>query len=180
MGEALPSLGFTPLVLPMPKIRRKDQGWDDYWGEGLDALVRVVEARIGVDEVFAGEKRGRRKSLTELVLASGGALRELMRLLEKAGEEAWDEPITREHVRAAIHEVSKEHLLPLRFSDLPVLHEIHRLKRADHRPEAARQLFHRLALEYNGEQWADVHPLVYYSAQFNDPELRKLGDGQQG
>ena len=177
-GETLPSLGFQSLVLPMPKIRQKEQAWADHWAQGVDAMIRVVKARVNVDEVFAGNKKTRKTALDELVLASGGSLRELMRLLEKAGEEAWDNPITSADVANAIHEVTKEHLLPLRFSDLPVLREIHRLKRADHRPEAARLLFHRLALEYNGEQWADVHPLVYHSAQFNDPELMKFEDDE--
>lgn len=45
--------------------------------------------------------------------------------------------------------------------------------------EAYRQiLFHRYALEYNGERWGDVHPLIWELKEFQDAlaeERKKLG-----
>ncbi|MDM8548466.1 hypothetical protein QUF72_00250 [Desulfobacterales bacterium HSG2] len=170
-GEPLSEFNFPPLVMPMPKIRKKEQAWDTCWQDGVDRLVDVIKARVEEDKVFAGEPDERYACMKELVLASGGSLRELMHLLLKAAEEAWEHPIAMDDVKKGIHEVRNEFMNPLRFDDLPVLHEINRSKRADHSPESARQLFYRFALEYNGEKWADVHPLIYSSDIFNDQEI---------
>ncbi|MCP4344344.1 MAG: hypothetical protein GY795_02325 [Desulfobacterales bacterium] len=172
-GKPLAESNFTPFIIPMPKIREKEQSWDTYWQEGVETLVKVIQNRVEQDKVFAGNSDEQYECMKELVLASGGSLRELMRLLLESANEAWDVPINMEHVKKSVKKVGSEFMNNLRHDDLPVLHEIHHLKRADRRPESARQLFYRFALEYNGDKWADVHPLVYHSDIYNDEELLK-------
>lgn len=175
-GDRMPDWEFEPLIVPMPKIRLKEHAWEEYWEDGVTTLTKVIQARVEEEKVFAGDKDTRQTAMRELVLASGGSLRELLRLLAKSALEAWDEwdePITFEHVQRGIRKLRQEFTSPLRFADVPILHKIHRLKRADPSPEVARQLFFRFALEYNGEQWADVHPLVYTSDLYNIEELYK-------
>lgn len=174
-GAKLSEMGFRPLVLTMPKIRNRDHSWDEVWDEGLDRLVDVIKARVQEEKVFSGNGRKRRSAMERIVLASGGSLREIMRLLTYAGEEAWDQPIARDHIEKAIHSVRNELMSNLNSDDLRILHRIHREKRADRTEEMGRQLHYRWALEYNGEKWADVHPLVYESdvyKEFNDYEQK--------
>ncbi len=170
-GEPLFESNFSPFIIPMPKIRLKEHSWDEYWPKGVNALVKIIQNRVEQDKVFAGDSEGQHRCMRELALASGGSLRELMRLLLVSADEAWDVPIDPEHIERAIRKVSAEFMNHFRYDDIPVLREIHRLKRADHRPEGGRQLFYRFALEYNGDKWADVHPLVFYSDIYNDEKI---------
>lgn len=172
-GKPLAESNFTPFVIPMPKIRKKEQTWDMCWDEGVETLIKVIQNRVEQENVFAGNADEQYACMKELVLASGGSLRELMRLLMESANEAWDVPINMEHVKKSVKKVGTEFMNHLRYDDLPVLHEIHRLKRADNREECRRHLFYRFALEYK-DRWADVHPLIYYSDMFNDQEILKM------
>jgi len=100
-----------------------------------------------------------------------------MRILTYAGEEAWDVPITRQHVRMAVHKVGSELMSNLNSNDLQILRQIRKHKRADRTKEMGRQLHYRWALEYNGEKWADVHPLVVESAVYKEAKALSRHDG---
>jgi Cdc6-like AAA superfamily ATPase len=162
----LSEMGFRPLVLSMPKIRLRHQPWTEHWPEGVAKLIEIISARVDDEAVFAGHAVDRQACLERIVLASGGSLREIMRILTYAGEEAWDQPINRDHVERAVSTVRDELMSNLNLADVKVLHRIHRDKRADRTEEVGRQLFYRWALEYNGEKWADVHPLIFESGLF--------------
>ncbi|MCP4653829.1 MAG: hypothetical protein GY856_00270 [bacterium] len=169
-GAKLSEMGFRPLVLSMPKIRNRNQSWEEYWQEGVNKLMEVITARVDAKSVFAGEPLEREACMGRIVLASGGSLRELMHLLAYAGEEAWDQPIGLQHVETAIHKVRNELMSNLNMKDIQILRQVHRDKRADRTAEVGRQLHYRWALEYNGETWADIHPLVYESELYRETE----------
>lgn len=167
--ERVTDWGFASYVLPMPMIRKKDQSWDTYWPEGVARLKEIIHKRVDVDQVFGKTREDREQALLKLVLNSGGSLRELMHLLTEAAKLAWDVPIEPKHVEMALHHVRRDFLNVLEPKvDLPILHDIHQNKRASERGLAANLFFYRLALEYNGEGWADVHPLVHGSEIFWD------------
>ncbi|MCP4150462.1 MAG: hypothetical protein GY757_22130 [bacterium] len=152
----------------MPKIRSRQQQQGEYLEENVNKMMDVIRARVEVDKVFAGEIKEKNNQIRRIVLASGGSLRDIMRILTYAGEEAWDVPINREHVETAIHKVRNELMSNLNSGDLQTLLKIHREKRADRTEEAGRLLYYRWALEYNGEKWADVHPIVFESQLYRD------------
>jgi hypothetical protein len=167
-GTKLSEMGFRPLILSMPKIRSREQSWDAFWEEGVNKLMDVIKARVNEEKVFYGDEKERHECIRRIILVSGGSLRDIMHILTYAGEEAWDEPITRTHVETAIHKVRNELMSNLNSDDIKILVNIHKNKRADRTAEVGRQLHYRWALEYNGEKWADIHPLVYESTLYQE------------
>ncbi len=173
-GTKLSDMGFRPLVLSMPKIRSRGQGWEAVLEENVNRLADVIKARIEEEKVLAGDEKERHDCIRRIVLASGGSLRDMMHILTYAGEEAWDEPILRINVEAAIHKVRNELMSNLNLEDIRILIQIHKEKRADRTEEVGRQLHYRWALEYNGEKWADIHPLVYESTLYREAAESEL------
>ncbi len=137
----------------------------------------VIKARVEVDKVFAGDSEEAEACIRRIVLMSGGSLRDMMRILTYTGMEAWDVPITRRHVETAIHKIRNEIMSNLNSNDLQILLQIHKDKRADRTAQAGRQLHYRWALEYNGEKWADVHPVVYESQRYKETVDFELQNG---
>jgi hypothetical protein len=163
--EALPDV-FKNVVLPMIKIRTREQLWTDtdVFQPGIDRLAEVMERRIDIDEVFSN-----RALVTKLVLKSGGSLRELMRLIQEACLETNGEKIDAPAVEKAIVSVRTELTRPMPQTYLAELAKIHQSKQTDNASDQLRILFYRYALEYlegNGERWVDVHPLIYDMPEF--------------
>lgn len=167
-GSKLSETGFRPLVLSMPKIRSRHHSHDQYLDDSVNKLMDVIEARVEKDNVFDGDEAQIEACIRRIVVVSGGSLRDMMHILTYAGEEAWDVPITAQHLEAAIHKVRNELMANLNSDDLQALLKIHNEKRADRTEAVGRQLHYRWALEYNGEKWADVHPLVYESQLYKE------------
>lgn len=167
-GTKMSEMGFRPLVLSMPKIRLRHQQQNESWEYGVEKLMEVIKARVEEKKVFTGDDTERKNCIRRIVLASGGSLRDMMHILTYTGEEAWDVPITMKHVETAIHKVRIEMMENLSSDDIQVLLKIHKEKRADRTELVGRQLHYRWALEYNGEKWADVHPLIYESGLYQE------------
>ncbi|MCP4215409.1 MAG: AAA family ATPase [bacterium] len=164
----LSDMGFRQVVLSMPKIRSRRQEREKFLPEAVDKLMDVIKARVEIEKVFAGSEVERLNSIRRIVLVSGGSLRDMMHIFMYAGEEAWDVPITAQYVETAIHKVRSELMSNLSSDDIRILLKLHKEKRADRTTEVGRQLHYRWALEYNGEKWADVHPLVYESSLYRE------------
>jgi hypothetical protein len=126
----------------------------------------VFKQRIDIDKVFS------HASLVEkLVLQSGGSLRELMRLIQEACLETMGDRIDATAVEKAIVNVRAELTRPMPQAYLAELAKIHKSKQTDNTPDQRSILFYRYALEYNGDRWVDVHPLIYDMPEFRR-ELR--------
>lgn len=158
--DALPDV-FKSVVLPMIKIRERSQTWNQTFQPGVDKLAEVVERRIDMEKVFANPAL-----VTILALQSGGSLRELMRLVQEACIEATADKIDRAAVDKAITNVRSEFIRPMPQAYLTELAKIHKTKDTDNTPEHRSILFYRYALEYNGNRWVDVHPLIYDLPEF--------------
>lgn len=161
-------MGFHKVLLTMPKIRTREQGWDAFWPEGVAKLSEVIRTRVDVAKVFAGSAEEREATIRRIVLASGGSLRDVIRTLAFTGREAFDVPATREHVEKALRKVQNELMDNLRDEDLACLVHVHQKKEVDRTELGGRQLFFCWALEYNGDMWVDVHPLVFESRRFKN------------
>lgn len=166
--------------LPMVTLRDRT---DAVVEEGVAALAGLIERRVDIDRLFDS-----RDSLRRLCLASGGSVRDLMRLLIGAVREADVDDKDRIDGQAVEQAVTslridyEQHLVPERLY-YPRLAQIHRTKGSgyagseDGGEEAADKdrssfgamLLNGTVLEYNGrENWYGVHPVVQESRHFTE------------
>ncbi len=162
LGDAFPD---PTLVIPMVKLTESDGR--RLYAEGWEALFKVIARRVDVRRVFESEDL-----VLQLIAASGGSVRDLMRLMRLACYGATD-CIQAAHVRRAIQELSREYDRLVQDSDLDRLVWIAQERRVPGDEASARLLHLRLVLEYqNDERWADLHPAVRQT-----PRVRaRLGD----
>lgn len=170
--EALPDV-FKNVVLPMIKIRERKQSWNQTFPPGVKRLTEVFERRIEIDKVFEHPDL-----VEKIVLKSGGSLRELMRLIQEACLETTGKKIDAAAVDKAIVNVRTELTRPMPQTYFTELAKIHKSKQTDNTQDQRRILFYRYALEYNGDRWVDVHPLIYDMPEFQR-ESRSHGRGKR-
>lgn len=147
---------FRCETMPTVCLRAKNQPYTDCSGSGYELMVEALRRRVDVDALIPGIDTRHR-----LVLASGGAIRELLELSQDATLEANAATISLSDVEAVVHRRRQ------RFRDRidangwwDVLRDIGREKRLGEDKKYLDVLFQRLAFQYNGENWYDVHPLV--------------------
>ncbi len=162
--------------LPMVAIADRDhQMLDDGYAKLRDVLARRVAkaapSRSLVPDVFAEEA-----AVQRLCVASGGHMRELMRLVQESLKRVDALPIGVKTVQRAIAEARETYLDAIRFEDWEALMAVEQTK--DSRNECedrCRNLLFRLCvLEYrewdeeNDDKitWAAVHPLIRGSKEF--------------
>ncbi len=150
-------------IHPMVAIRARHMPWDQYDEEALKTLRQVFERRMMVAEIFEDAD-----GCTEMIKVSGGSLRELVRIFEQACIDATGNKLTPANVQAGIREVRDELRRHIESRHYPVLARIHLSKKHDNSVEAREILFWRWALQYDGDQWFEVHPLVYDVPEFQD------------
>ena len=99
-----------------------------------------------------------------LVEASGGSVRDLMRLMRLACYGATD-CIREAHVETAIRELGREYDRLMQDDDLDLLIFIARERRVPGNERSARLLHLRLVLEYQDDsgRWANIHPALRLS-----------------
>lgn len=144
-------------LLPAVKVKTSE---GETFQPGLDALAQIVEQRGDCGRLLGG-----REVLDELSSASGGHLRDLLRIIAEVARRARQLPVREETVRAALNQIRNE-FLPIADDDAVWLHEVARTRRAsldnaERLPDLARFLDTHLVLCYhNGREWYDVHPLI--------------------
>lgn len=144
-------------IQPAVKVRDRD---GKPWRPGLHLLADLVEQRGDWRRLLAS-----REQLDELILKSGGHLRDLLRILAEIVRRAKQLPVRDETRVAAVDQIRNE-LLPISDSDarwLLRVSQTHEAALSDgtHLPDLARFLDTQLVLVYrNGEEWYDVHPLI--------------------
>jgi hypothetical protein len=165
------------LTMPMIAVERRDSRADP---EGIKSLTALVGARLQTDRVVASPD-----ALVLLVRASGGSIRDLMRLLSQAalnakidGKAAIDGAASAEAVKNL--RLDYERTLIADPNSYPRLVQVHRTKAPptvspkasadDAQREAdyfSMLLFSGAVLEYNGDElWYDVHPVIRDAAPF--------------
>ena len=143
-------------LLPNVKTRERD---GTPYEAGREMLKRVIRRRLQDDLIDPD-------ALEALVEASGGLLRELLRLARlsvlAARRNRQDTRIALSDVEWARREVRNTFRRILKVEDYRNLRKVHETKRIDALQErAADRLLHNLSiLEYDGETWWDVHPAV--------------------
>jgi hypothetical protein len=121
---------------------------------GIAKLIELVERRVETQQVFAASDL-----LERLVCASGGVVRDLMRLVRLAADTDAD-TITAADVDYALRTLRNEYDRLIHSDDIPIFRRIQQERRIQGGDEEAGRLLNlRLVLEYqNGARWAALHP----------------------
>jgi hypothetical protein len=149
---------FTTRVLPMiPIFQRHTRDLNPK----VVGRVREAVYKRGPRDLFAGVGE-----VDDLVKASGGRWRDLLRLLQEAFLTA-DTRIGPGEVKAAVQRVGQTYQRLLRSeADLQILAQTHLSHTIVSNEETRYLLLHLCLLPYNGEGWYDVHPLLDTYAPF--------------
>jgi energy-coupling factor transporter ATP-binding protein EcfA2 len=148
-------------VIPMVKINEPDGNTP--CSAGRQALQTVVAKRVQVESIFVDPA-----IVEQLIAASGGSVRDLLRLVRFACDES-DTQISSEQAESAIRRLVREYDRLVKDEDLALLAKISEARRVSGDEASGRLLHHRLVLEYvNGERWADLHPAVRRSPRVQE------------
>lgn len=149
---------FEPETLPMlPVFRRNDpRTADQHTLQALsDAIFKRVPAALFADPSLAGE----------VACLSGGCPRDLLRLLKEALLES-DTRLEARSVRRAASLIRGEMARKLTQAHYAILAKVHLDGAIDPDETGRFLLYRRAALEYNGERWVGVHPLLWDTPEF--------------
>lgn len=142
LGDAWPGEYY---FIPMVKVDRL---------EGRQLLLKAVEKRVAVDVVFET-----RDTVEDFITLSGGALRDLLRLIRMACGP--HDRIERVDGSAAIKAFLRQEERLIREEDKERLAQVAATKSLPNAAEYEGLLHNRLIHEYqNDHRWADVHPAV--------------------
>ncbi|MBL8233398.1 MAG: hypothetical protein JNL98_33185 [Bryobacterales bacterium] len=164
---------YQTLTLPMlPVFLSKTRTVN---ADVVDRIEEAVYRRVA-ETLFVS-----REVVRGLIVASGGCWRDLLRLIQSALMET----ITRvgeAEASRAVRVVRGEFTRPITRAHYGVLASVHLDKRIDPTRNNQWLLFHRVVLEYNGDGWVDVHPLVEATDEFaealaNERRARSLPGG---
>ena len=159
------SSAFSPIrnqykvhFLPMIKIHDKDN--NDY-DEGINIIKEIIYARAEKC-LFEDE------AITLLIQKTGGILREVFDCIDKAAFRAYKRDsniVETADIERALVELQSDYRRTIVVGDYEKLMKIFQTKKdIDDEENAGKMLKYlqsQVVLEYNGDQWFDVHPLVY-------------------
>ena len=152
-------------VMNTLRLRRPEQGYAEFDGVGRDLMVQALEKRFPVRGLFP-----RTEDLDRLVSASGGAMRELLHLIQRAILLTKADVLERPAIERAIANTRQQLRDMINLNGwMPTLRKIAAEKQPSSDVHCMDVLYHRLALKYNGEGWYDVHPLVAEIDGFAEP-----------
>lgn len=157
----LPGDAFSTYVVPMVALRRKTDPRDHLDPAALAAFREILERRMVLDAVFESPPYA-----DDLVRASGGCPRDLLRLTLEACQYAGNGRVSASHVREAIRRVGQEHVRTIVPGDWERLVQVHLDKQIQNDADHHRLIYHRLVLHYDDVVWDDVHPLIWPDERF--------------
>jgi hypothetical protein len=154
----------SPVVLPMVKVHEQDGSRNPV---GLEALSELVGRRLDREAAFGPAPSA---TLHELLSASGGYPRDVVRLVRDVLRAARSFPVSVEAVQSVVSRLAEEYELVALRSDAAILVHLARTRTLPDGEEGLRaagkliQLY--LVLTYrNGVDWYELHPLVRRSAR---------------
>jgi len=159
-------------VLPMVKIAKK--GTRRAWKPGRRLLEELLRQRLDLDLLL---ETG---ATDQLIDASGGHPRELMRLVQDAVLFVDNPPVSRTAVRKAVRRLSNGYDRSIPEEHWPKLARVYRDQKVKNDEAHQLMLFNLSVLEYqNEDRWCDVHPAILELPQFQAEQAR-LSDEPDG
>jgi hypothetical protein len=164
-----------PLVLPMVKLSRRDDGAP--FVDGRKAMAELLLRRLDFAEVFGS----RMEPVEALVAHSGGYTRDLLRLAQYAIQIGGRLPITAADVRAAVLKLRRSYVrgYSTAYHDLLAYVDRHRpsVLPIELTPALEDVIAGHFAMIYgNDSDWYDVHPLIADLLQEGAVPLARAGE----
>jgi hypothetical protein len=156
---------FSLVTVPVLPVRFRGDPPTLVRPEAKRAVEKLLDARMMLGNVFADVDAG----LNELARLCGGHVRDLLTLTRWAGELAEPHKITVEKIGKAARRLASERTVLMRPEDWPRAAEIGERNLVENRVEDSHLILHSCVLNYDGEPWWDVHPLLR-----DDPRLSRL------
>jgi hypothetical protein len=167
ISERLNNL-YRTFVLPSPKLREKNDTYSTVGPPGKSPLLDVLTKRMDLNRLIPDESARER-----LLLASGGSVRDLIDLTRQATLAADGEVVTRADVEYVVIKERSSLRDQINISGYwPALSKLAATKKLSDNPKCLDLLYYRLAFQFNGENWYDIHPLVAELPEFQQ-ELKK-------
>ena len=168
-GQTLANLyGAQPPVVPMIKLHGRPPRRRPF-APGRDKIRQVIARRLGKENVEEDTIFASSTVRDELILLSGGQLRELMILLREALIAREDLPLDERAVQLAAREPRRAYRRQLYQEHRALLKEVAEsgeLRRTGDNDALVRTLLDsRAVLQYvNDDEWYDVNPLIGFEA----------------
>lgn len=165
LGQAY---GGEVLLLTSVKLHQRPPGRED-WSPGRMALAKILENRVDLNKLFGAEREA---CMARLITASGGHVRDLLRLMRIVLENVIDVglPVGQPAVDDAIASMTRGRSQLLHETRL-LLERIGKdgslddLTRDDLWAVSVAMDQYLVLCYYNGRLWADVHPLLWQRFQ---------------
>lgn len=159
---------FPCEVMNTVRLRRPDQPYDAFDGPGRDLLLEALGLRIDLNTLLPDQRARDR-----LVLASGGAIRELLSLVVEAALNTEGASLSLGDIEYAVRR-RKQRLRDLINANgwWDTLAAVARDHQIVHDEACLSVLYHRLVLKYNGDGWYDVLPLLAELPEFKNAHER--------
>ncbi len=151
------------IQIPMVRVRPRGKNEDD--PVGFQTLRDFLARRLDLKAVFAEPS-----AHDDAIRASGGCVRDLLRIVSSAVVERGSIPIDAQDIKNAVARLAGD--LERVLQGRPVLPHLHTVWRtgslpAEINPADRKWLLQNLVvIEYNGEVWYDVHPLARETRAF--------------
>jgi len=158
--------------LPMIKTHAKN---NQDFTEGINIIKDIIYARAEKN-LFEDE------AITLLIKKTGGCLRDVFECISDAAFRAYigrnSNIVEIEDIEQALLVLKSDYTRMLVVDDYKKLYDIYQTKRDIEDKDTSKILDYlksQVVLEYNGEGWFDVHPLVY---EFVDERLKARGNNE--
>jgi energy-coupling factor transporter ATP-binding protein EcfA2 len=148
-------------IVPMLGVYKFDRKREEleYQEENLKVMARIVSQRVDVPKVFASIG-----DVLDLVRASGGHVRHLMRMTREASLTAIGRghaKIEADDIEYAINQLQFDFERQIPDTHYPTIARTQKIKRISNDEIGQLTLFNTSVLEYNGsERWNYPHPIV--------------------
>lgn len=159
-----PSEAFATVTVPMLPVRDRADAADHVDAAALAAIRDLLGRRLELERVFEPVD----PCLLEAARTSGGRLRDVFAVTRLACELADPEKVTPGHFESAARKLRGERVVAARPGQWARLAEIHRDKQVANDENDGHLLRHSLVLNYDGDPWWDVHPLVRLDPRFDE------------
>lgn len=156
------SNAYATVHVPNLHTRGRDDPLEFVLPNAVNAVSAILEKRVDLNKVFAQPL----VAVEKITSMSGGRLRDIMAIARQACELSNTNKVSIAQVETAIRSVRSQKITAVRPDQWQRLAEIHRDKQISSQESDAYLLLHSLVLNYNGEQWFDIHPLLRADQRF--------------
>ena len=159
------SFDQNPCILPMVSIYTHQNHRLKYNLNPLKAMAHIIAKRVNINILFESQQ-----DLLKVAKASGGHVRQLMRIMRTACFTAGSRShskINSDDVHYAIkqEQFTFERVIP--HEHYPVLAEVYDTKNLENKEIAQEVLYNTSVLEYNGQnRWNYINPVIWNIDQF--------------